>query len=235
MLNIKNGTFKNIFPKMIPARNWNPQQPSQPTIALPCPKTSAGAPAFVWPGMVLSAAAGASAWTVGVTSNTVGSAPAIIAIAQDPTVGTQSMNVVMTDSLVGLPCTGNFRICTPFYKRGVAYSVGTPLTAATVTEQTTNAGSAYTAGDGSVMTGCVRPAAAGEAVIGYVTQDHMFADYYGAVNYDDTATSPTNATDKAFAMRKSIDSAVDSLAKPENSYFIEFDTAYQPVTATPSI
>lgn len=222
------GTYKDVFPKMLPARNWDPQRPSQPTIALPCPKKAVGSkqPKTVLAGMILSATPGAKEWTLGVVD---GTKPTIIAVAQDGTAGNQSMNVRISDSLVGLPCTGNFRICTPFYKRGVAYAVGTPLTYAT-DEEEKNA--AFTAADGTQMHGCVRPAAEGEPVIGYVVRSQ--ADkFYGVVNYDDpTGPASTNTTDGAFAMRKSINEAVCSLALSENSYFIEYDTAFQPEAPT---
>ena len=222
------GTYKDVFPKMLPARNWDPQRPSQPTIALPCPKQAGGSKKLetVLAGMILSATPGATEWTVGVKD---GTKPTIIAVAQDGTKGNQSMNVQLADSLVGLPCTGNFRICTPFYKRGVAYAVGTPLTYATDVEEQA---ASYKSGSGDQMHGCVRPAQTGEPVIGYVVRSQP-AKFYGIVNYDDpTGTSATNTTDGAFAMRKSINEAVCSLALSENSYFIEYDTAFQPEAPT---
>lgn len=218
------GTYKDVFPKMLPARNWDPQRPSQPTIALPCPKQDGSKkPKTVLAGMILSATPGATEWTLGVGATT----PSIVAVAQDGTYGNQSMNVKLADSLVGLPCTGNFRICTPFYKRGVAYATGTALTYATDADVAADE-AAFTAADGTKMAGCVRPAAAGEPVIGYVVRSQN-PKFYGIVNYDDpTGAAATNTTDGAFAMRKSIDEAVCSLALSENSYFIEYDTAFQP-------
>lgn len=246
------GTYKDVFPKMLPARNWDPQRPSQPTIALPCPKLEGNnkAKLLVWPGMILSANPGAKTWTRGVTAadSTVANAPTIIAVAQDPTKGNQSMNVDLTDSLVGLPCTGNFRICTPFFVRGKAYTTGTALTYVTskeledLSEADKKNYSAYTK-DGTLvlMQGAVRPAEAGETVIGYVVQSQD-PKFYKTANYDDNSNSginvlkwidPTDHTkgqysEEAFAMRKSIDEAVCSLAMSENSYFIEYDTAFQP-------
>lgn len=205
------GHYKNRFPKMVPARNWDPQSPSQPTIALPLPKTGTAVD-FVWPGMVLSVKQDGSAWQVGVPA---GETPSVIAIAQDPTEGTQSQNVLMANSLVGLPCTGNFRICTPFFKRGVAYPTGTPLTYCKNSET-------INAGDGQPMKGAVRPAANGEPVIGYVVRSAAPENYA-------TGNRGVANTEGAFAMQRSIDTAVDSMSNHLNAYFIEFDTAFQPV------
>lgn len=249
------GHYKDVFPKMLPARNWDPQRPSQPTIALPCPKKANGKPELVLAGMILSAKEGAKTWTLGVDDSDA-TAPTIVAVAQDPTYGNQSMNVNISDSLVGLPCTGNFRICTPFFKRGVAYSVGTPLTYVKDSELTTDAAHYTATGkvDDYVMHGCVRPAEAGEPVIGYVVRSQ--ADkFYGVHNYDDPSVAVKGGTEEAptytygvnlapitgdtahenegaFAMRKSINEAVCSLAMSENSYFIEYDTAFQPTKPT---
>lgn len=213
------GYYKTRFPQMVPARNWDPQSPSQPTIALPLPKDETTAVEFVWPGMVLSAKADGSAWQVGVPA---GETPTIVAIAQDPTYGSQSDNVRMAGSLVGLPCTGNFRICTPFFKRGVAYPVGTALTYCTAAE-TLPTGNLH--GEPAALKGCVKPAATGEPVIGYVVRSAA-EKFYADVNHGDV--NGTNKTDGAFAMQLSIDEAVASDAIKENSYFIEFDTAFQP-------
>lgn len=252
------GYYMNHFPKMVPARNWDSQRPSQPTIPLPCPKNAtSGKPEFVWAGMILSATADGKSWEIpsrnAVRTNTVAgekpadsstpaTTPSVIAVAQDNTVGTQSHNVVMADSLVGLPCTGNFRIVTPFYKRGVAYTVGTPLTFATAADLSA-APTAFTTPDGVLMHGAVRPAEDGEVVIGYVVRTHDESFYVkhipsatpgqpdtivGVVNYDDETANPTNTTDQALALRKTIDSAEDSTAFPCNEYVIEFDTAHQP-------
>lgn len=253
------GHYKDVFPKMLPARNWDPQRPSQPTIALPCPKKENGKPELVLAGMILSVSDSSGekpkAWTLGVKA---GETPTIIAVAQDPTYGNQSMNVNISNSLVGLPCTGNFRICTPFFKRGVAYPVGTALTY--VRNDEIESDDSYKAlgklGDYKMM-GCVKPAAEGDVVIGYVvrSQDDKF---YGVHNYDDpteavqggTELAPTytyggvnldtisgdettgHVNEGAFAMRKSINEAVCSLAMSENSYFIEYDTAFQPTKPT---
>jgi hypothetical protein len=213
------GYYKTRFPQMVPARNWDPQSPSQPTIALPLPKDENDVVEFVWPGMVLSAKADGSAWQVGVPA---GETPTIVAIAQDPTYGSQSENVRLSGSLVGLPCTGNFRIATPFFKRGVAYTVGTALTYCT---EDTALPTGKMINEPAALPGCVRPAAEGEPVIGYVVRSQA-PKFYGVNNHGDT--TGTNETDGAFAMQKSIDEAVASDAIKENSYFIEFDTAFQP-------
>lgn len=218
------GYYKTRFPQMVPARNWDPQSPSQPTIALPLPKDDATqAIEFVWPGMVLSAKADGSAWQVGVPS---GETPTIVAIAQDPTYGSQSDNVRMAGSLVGLPCTGNFRICTPFFKRGVAYPVGTPVTYCT---EDTALPTGDKINEPASLPGCIKPAETGDVVIGYVVRSAA-PKFYAANNHGDT--NGTNTTDGAFAMQISIDEAVASDAIKENSYFIEFDTAFQPAAPT---
>jgi hypothetical protein len=214
------GYYKTRFPQMVPARNWDPQSPSQPTIALPLPKDENKVVEFVWPGMVLSAKADGSAWQVGVPA---GETPTIVAIAQDPTYGSQSENVRLSGSLVGLPCTGNFRIVTPFFKRGVAYPVGRALTYCT---EDTTLPTGKMINEPAALPGCVRPAAEGEPVIGYVVRSQA-PKFYEANNHGDT--TGTNKTDGAFAMQLSIDEAVASDAIKENSYFIEFDTAFQPV------
>lgn len=248
---MKIGHYMNDFPKMVPARNWNPQEPKQPTIALHCPKNAQGEAQLVWPGMVLcidNNGTDGETWTVPTLADTVtntvagsaaGTTPTVVAIAQDPTFGSQSLNVVMADSLVGLPCTGNFRIVTPFYKRGVAYTPGLALTFATAADME---GDSFESANGLPLHGAVKPAAAGDVVIGYVVRTHS-PEFYehtvpaagdqpavttGITNYDDYSGASTNAVDRALALRKSIDLAEDSLTKPENAYVIEFDTAFQP-------
>lgn len=247
---MKIGHFMNDFPKMVPARNWNPQEPKQPTIALHCPKDAQGDAQLVWPGMVLciKPESDGSTWVLPTAdediTNTVagaaaGTTPSVVAIAQDPTFGSQSINVLMADSLVGLPCTGNFRIVTPFYKHGVPYTPGTPLTFATAEDM---ADDDFVSANGLPLHGAVKPAAAGDVVIGYVVRTHADKFYtktipagggeaaseVGVVNYDDMSGKKFNETDKALALRVSIDLAEDSLCKPENAYVIEFDTAFQP-------
>ena len=215
------GYYKTRFPQMVPARNWDPQSPSQPTIALPLPKDENDVVEFVWPGMVLSAKADGSAWQVGVPA---GETPTIVAIAQDPTYGSQSENVRLSGSLVGLPCTGNFRIVTPFFKRDEAYPVGTALTYCKGNESIALP-TGKMINEDPIVQGCVRPAAEGDTVIGYVVRSQA-PKFYGVANHGDTTEGIADCG--AFAMQKSIDEAVASDAIKENSYFIEFDTAFQP-------
>lgn len=269
------GTFLNHFPKMVPARNWDCQRPSQPTVSLPCPKDHAAGHErrFVWPGMVLcetlNTANGETEWTIpSVESSIVNKVadvdsthrvPTLIAIAQDPTYGTQSRNVALADKLVGLPCTGDFRIVTPFFHRDSAYPVGTLLTFATNADVTGADAAAYAAGS-ILMHGCVRPAQPGELVIGRVVRTYEDKYYVrkweelekdsdgkdipntwhlvtkGVVNYDDphygdAINPPFNEKCEAMALHKSIDEAMDSTALPENSYVIEFDTVTLPFPA----
>lgn len=196
---------------MIPARNWNPQQPTGPTLRYKLPLDAEGEIDFVWPGMVITLKADGSRWQVGVPA---GETPSVVAIAQDPTFGNKSEGVRLSDSLVGFPLTSPFRIVTPFFKRGVAYPAGTKLTYCVNSEDIKD-------GLEKKILGAVRPAAAGEPVIGVVTR--TYEDSYYTVG-----NRGTTNTEQALALQIDIDRAMDSQSVWQNAYVIEFDSCFKP-------
>lgn len=183
------GLIVRAFPKAQFLRGWNPQTPHTRTHSFPIESNPFG----VYCGMLLSLNADGTKWVKGVQS---GSTPGIIAFAQND--GWQD-DVQDAGQLVGLDSSGQFRIATPFFKRytgvtgtidpegkpttyqagtPIAYKAGTPLTwcannevdAVQVVEldETTGAQVAKT-----LLVSCagyVKPAAAGDTIIGVVSQ-----------------------------------------------------------------
>lgn len=218
------GIAKRKFPVVIPARNWDPQRPSQPTLSLPVEKDASGEPVEILPGMIITLNAAGNAWQIGAGAATA----SVVAVAQD---AWNTWDVAASKDLVGLPCTGNFRIMTPFYKRGEVYTNGTPLTYCLASENVTVTIGTTT----EAIKGAVRPAAEGEPVIGYVVNPPAFnpvadtgSKYYQMGNHE---TANAN-TELAYCGQLNQDTACISGVRNETNYWIEFDTAFQPAAPT---
>lgn len=206
------GTYKTTFPRGRFPRGWNPQNPVKQTLALPVQKEpntdGREITQFIWPGHVITPTADGTKWQRGVPA---GSTPGYVAIAQDSS--WKDYDAIEVNKLVGLSCSDSFRFATPFFARmsGAntgnqipAYTVGTRVTYCTNDETETRA-------DGTVinLSGYIRPAKAGEPVIGVV------AEQGSGIN-------------SSIALQPNWETAIDSESIPENAYFVVFDTSFAP-------
>lgn len=167
------GTYKNEWPRLEKARGWNPTTPTlSNTVALPVEAQYVNAP--IWSGMVISPSVNGKAWIPGVAAGQELSPNLTVYIAQD--CSTDS-DVTEAKSLVGLPCTGNYKLGTPQFVKSLAtastattgtvqsYTTGVPLTFARDGEFDVREGVARSA------VGMLRPAAVGEYIIGHCSPD----------------------------------------------------------------
>lgn len=190
------GTYKAPFPRGRVLRGWDPQNPTKQTKGLPVKKTTqhgVKVSEWIYPGHIITAKPSGTdvEWTKGIPTT----GDYILAVAS---AASTDLDVVNAKSLVGLEMTDSFRIATPFFKKGESYPVGTKLAACKQGE---------TATDGTELDGYVRPAAAGDIVVGVVVE--------GPVNLQESFTT-----------------ALDSSSYRENAYFLIYDTAYQPANPT---
>lgn len=104
------GYYKSEFPRNygVPMRGWEPQNPSTLTISLPLASTETNT---IWEAQIITPTADGSAWQLGAAA---GETPNIVAFAQNSTL---SKDVQSADNLVGLSCSGKFRVATPFFCR----------------------------------------------------------------------------------------------------------------------
>lgn len=231
------GTYKREFPRGYVMRGWDPQNPSKQTTALPvATDNAAGRPDKIFAGMIISSADGTT-WTNKTAANASATVKNTLSVAQD---GIERWDVMAADSLVGLSCTGEFRFATPFfarYKKGksttdtpasahlAVYTKGTPLTycGASETEY------AYTdvhASTGELfasqrsLAGFIRPAEAGETVIGVVAETHSGRNRAARYGTTDAVS--------ARADQESIGTAVESTAKFTNAYMVIWDSQLVP-------
>lgn len=199
------GHYRTEFPRNygVPMRGWDPQNPSTLTVSLQL----ADKDTTIWEGQVITPNADGTAWELGVSTTTYSSSkPNIVAFAQNSTLST---DVMAANNLVGLSCSGKFRIACPFFCRTVlttgtggltdsnteadasvaAYTPGTPVTYCKNNEIDFFS---HTAADGSVVTtkrsaaGFIRPAKANEPVIGVVvgSMPDIPASAIGTVNFN---------------------------------------------------
>lgn len=222
------GTYKREYPRGYVMRGWDPQNPTTLSSALPVNKSVTGKPDEIQPGMIITPDATGTKWTLGVASNASDASKNRVAFAQD---GVERWDVMASDSLVGLLCSGKFRFATPFFARKkkdgstpATYVAGTPLTYCLNTE-TESANTGVNVGTGALvaetrsLAGFIRPAEDGEQVIGYVAETHSGTNR--------AAMYPSEVV-PARADQISIGQATDSTAKFTNSYMVIWDSAMQP-------
>lgn len=191
------GYYQDKYPRgYVAMRGWDPQNPTKQTIALPVALekddvTDADRPEWIWPGHVMFATEdGTWSKTAPTNKNRL-----CIAVAQD---ASTDWNVLSANSLVGLACSDGFKIATPFFKRGVQYDVGTPLTYCT------------TDADGEDYEGWIKPAtAATDVVIGYVA-----------------ATG--NADDGSVNLQPNFVDAQNSMSPASTAFFVIWNTHFSP-------
>lgn len=198
------GHYRTKFPRNygVPMRGWDPQNPTTLTVSLQLPADGTK----IWEGQILTPNADGTTWVLGADSTAP--APTVVALAQNSTLST---DVVSANNLVGLSCSGKFRLATPFFCRAIptsktdlganpatdfskysvaSYKVGTLLTYCKNNEY--DVVSTVDKSTGAMKqvvreaAGCVRPAFADEPVIGVVTAATPDAPTtaISALNYD---------------------------------------------------
>lgn len=202
------GYYQDKFPRgRVAMRGWDPQNPTKQTIALPVTPSAEDnkKPEFIWPGHVVFAKKNDTTsryeWTKTPQEN------AVICVAQDASVDT---HVMAAHSLVGLACSDAYKLATPFFRKNTAdtYEFGTPLTWCTAEDKVTDAG---TAGD---AIGYIKPAAAGDTIIGYVAED----------------VDPLyKATNGSMNLQPNFVDAIDSMSEKANAFFVIWNTCYTAV------
>lgn len=204
------GHYRTEFPRNygVPMRGWDPQNPTTLTVSLPLADKNT----TIWEGQIITPSADGSSWQLGVDTTTYASAkPNIVAFAQNSTLST---DVIAANNLVGLSCSGKFRIACPFFCRAVLTSgeggikTGTAITATSVAAYTPGTALTYCMNDefdfvsdidadGHVVTakrsakGFIRPAKTGEPVIGVVVGSipDIPKEAIGTVNYNVPASA----------------------------------------------
>lgn len=175
------GVIVRAFPKAQFLRGWYPQTPNTRTHSFPIASLFDGdnPSDFIFRGSVISTTEDGDKWQKGVPEDTTHNP--IIAIAQNDEWQDDVQNA---GQLVGLDCSGQFTIATPFFKRAqdadtlYDYAPGTKLTYCLNDETDTIKYLAYDNTDGTQTlttrtvscAGYVRPADDGEPVIGIVSQ-----------------------------------------------------------------
>ena len=219
------GTYKREYPRGYVMRGWDPQNPTTLSSALPVNKDATGTPEDIQAGMIISTDSTGTKWVLGVPAGASDASKNRVAFAQD---GIERWDVMASDSLVGLLCSGKFRFATPFFARvkksggAAVYTAGTPLTYCVNTEsETAKTGVDPTTGAlvGEVrsLAGFIRPAEDGEPVIGYVAETHS--------GLNRAAAYPSETAVSARADQESIGKAVDSTSKFTNAYMVIWDSA----------
>lgn len=240
------GYYQKTYPSVQILRGWDPQEPTTLATTHPITTDDSGEPVDIADGQVISLNKAGTAWVLGVEDTPSAAQINSIAIAQD---GTDIWDVLDADnnwdhadhgtvgSLVGLSCTGKFRIATPYFakfKTGgdpYLYTAGTPITFCKngetfdtlVPDPAVPGGLKKKAISG---VGFIRPAAKDEPVIGIVAETHS------GINRED-ANIPGNPTAlSAHALQKTIGKAINSEAVWYNSYYVVFDTNLTAQTPT---
>lgn len=232
------GYYIKKYPSVQILRGWDPQEPTTLATSHPITTDAAGDPQEIADGQIISLNKAGTAWVLGVEDNPTPAQINSIAIAQD---GTDVWDVMDADntwdhdttntvgSLVGLSCTGKFRIATPYFAKfktgGAAYEykAGTPITFCKINEKfdtlvpdSTTPGSLTKANISGV--GFIRPAEAGDVVIGIVAETHS------GINREDAGIPGNPTALSAHALQKTIGKAINSEAVWYNSYYVVFDT-----------
>lgn len=234
------GYYLKKYPSVQILRGWDPQEPT--TLATSHPIATDAAGEFlndIADGQIISLNQSGTAWVLGVEDNPTVAQINSIAIAQDSsdlwdvqdaynTWDHDTTNTV--GSLVGLSCTGKFRIATPYFAKfkasgGAAYEykAGTPITFCksgetfdTLEPDPDVPGALKKKTISGV--GFIRPAAKGDVVIGVVAETHS------GINREDAGIPGNPTALSAHALQKTIGKAINSEAVWYNSYYVVFDT-----------
>lgn len=234
------GHYQDAYPRGYVLNGWDPQNPTKQTTALPVAKvTSADATTkavWIWPGMVITPTKDGTAWQKGVAKDET---PTVVAIAQD---ASEDPNVLMARRLVGLMCSDDFEIASPFFARNPAssangkkalfensvpmYTIGTPLTyckAGEVDKRTVDGEEVELP-----LEGFFRPAQAGEPVIGIVSA--QFTGINGSQEVSAKSVAPTadNSVNAAEPLQETFETTTYSHCIPANAYMVHFQTTFRP-------
>lgn len=236
------GTYKREYPRGYVMRGWDPQNPTTLSSALPVNKDVEGKPDEIQPGMIISPDSTGTKWVLGVPTDATAASKNRVAFAQD---GVERWDVMAADSLVGLLCSGKFRFATPFFARytkdtstadstdespgtPAVYVAGTPLTYCLNDEEewaatAVNVNTGELVRENRSLAGFIRPAEAGEPVIGYVAETHNGLNR--AASYGEYSDGELTNGIPARADQISIGKAVDSTSKFTNAYMVIWDSA----------
>lgn len=232
------GYYLKKYPSVQILRGWDPQEPTTLATSHPIATDAAGDFKDIADGQIISLNKAGTAWVLGVEDNPTAAQINSIAIAQDSsdlwdvqdacnTWDYKDANTV--GSLVGLSCTGKFRIATPYFAKfktggeAYVYTAGTPITFCkhgekfdTLTPDSTTPGALTKANISGV--GFIRPAEQGDVVIGIVAETHS------GINREDAGILGNPTALSAHALQKTIGKAINSEAEWYNSYYVVFDT-----------
>lgn len=251
---------KREFLRGFATRGWDPQNPTGRTNAFAVPHIGEGSNPLkevIWQGMIMSVDEDGKTWKRGVNA---GETPGIIAIANNDQFDD---DVAHAGTLVGLSCSGQYTYATPYFAHLDAetgeqydYKAGTKLTFCTNDEEDeydyVEDGQVHHDGKRS-LAGFVRPAKAGEIIIGTVSQTG-----FGPYNINPVAWSEDpdkegrgfvmenlNRNAAPFAdeykmptgvwpLQTTIGASVDSTSKINNAYLVVFETNFTGAVA-PSV
>lgn len=228
------GHYQDVYPRGYVLNGWDPQNPTKQTTALPVAKETTPhgltRPQWIWPGMVITPNADGTAWIKGVAEEDT---PTVVAIAQD---ASEDPNVIMARRLVGLMCSDDFEIASPFFARGdkeeeaPMYTRGLALTYCKSGETETRT---VNGEDVEVpLEGFFRPAKAGEPVIGIVSS--QFTGINGSQEVSNKAEAPTadNSVNAAEPLQETFETTTYSHCLPGNAYMVHFHTTFRPAAPT---
>ena len=223
------GYYQDAFPRGGARHGWDPQNPTYQTMSLPVSSEIVAGhvePTFIWPGMVITPNKAGSQWVRGVEE---GVTPTVVAIAQN---ASEDYDVLAASSLVGLLCSDRIEIATPFFARKSAdgpdpmYTQGLPVTYCKADETEER-----TVGDETItisLAGYIRPAKAGEPVIGTVKVAPgtiIGINGSGAVT---TAPDTANSVNGSEALQIDFERTTNSHVRRENAYLVTIQTAFNP-------
>ena len=222
------GYYKDTFPRGGAKHGWDPQNPTYQTMSLPVSSEIVAGrpePAFIWPGMVITPSKDGSQWVRGVEE---GVTPTVVAIAQN---ASEDYDVLAASSLVGLLCSDRIEIATPFFARkgdgaDPMYTQGLPVTycKADETEERVIDNETVTIS----LAGYIRPAKAGEPVIGTVKVAPgtiIGINGSGAVT---TAPDAANSVNGSEALQIDFERTTNSHVLCDNAYLVTIQTAFNP-------
>lgn len=238
------GHYQDVYPRGYVLNGWDPQNPTKLTTALPVAKETTAhgqtRPQWIWPGMVITPTEDGAAWKKGVGADET---PTVVAIAQD---ASEDPNVIMARRLVGLMCSDDFEIASPFFARHPLASTGGEAIDSENEVPMYTRGLALTyckAGEVDKRTvdgeevelpldGFFRPAQEGEPVIGIVSS--QFTGVNGSQEVTSKTVAPTadNSINAAEPLQETFETTTYSHCLPANAYMVHFQTTFRPAAPT---
>lgn len=226
------GHYQDVYPRGYVLNGWDPQNPTKLTTALPVAKETTPHghthPQWIWPGMVITPTEDGTHWRKGVAADTT---PTVVAIAQD---ASEDPNVIMARRLVGLMCSDDFEIASPFFARKGKYNGDAPmykrgLALTYCVEGETEKRMIDGEEVDLPLDGFFRPAEEGEPVIGIVSS--QFTGINGSQEVTSKLVEPTatNSVNAAEPLQETFETTTYSHCIPANAYMVHFQTTFRPV------